>query len=38
MAPAKNDSIAVVVGLGINLKLSLVDSELIDQPHACCGG
>ena len=37
MSPIKNDTIAVVVGLGINLKLSLVDSELIDQPHAFVG-
>ena len=37
MAPADNDSIAVVVGLGVNLKLSLGDSELIDQPHAVVG-
>ena len=37
MAPTDNDSIAVVVGLGVNLKLSLGDSELIDQPHAVVG-
>ena len=37
MAPTKNDSTAVVVGLGINLRLSLSDAELIDQPHAVAG-
>ncbi len=37
-APMKADSIAVVIGLGMNLMLSFRDAELIDQPHAVAGG
>ena len=37
MAPTKNGSTAVVVGLGINLRLSLSDAESIDQPCAVAG-
>ena len=36
-APMEADSIAVVVGLGMNLMLSFRDAELIDQPHAVAG-
>ena len=37
MAPTKNDSIVVVIGLGTNLTLSFRDAELIDQPFAVAG-
>ena len=37
MAPTKNNSMAVVVGLGMNLMLTFRDAQLIDQPFAVAG-